>query len=142
MMTVTRRSLLQSFLGVGGAAALVTRDAVSHPVREYPTYANPLYAEGLRLHWSGWKGSQEHPWLVGQWFAWPEPRYDGRERTPDPAYYYLSVPGMHGGRYAPGGCFNIISARFVFLETLDAEKDRLIWEGYHHLRELLRVERG
>lgn len=136
-MAVTRRSLLQSFLGVGGAAALVTRDAASHPVREYPTYVNPLYAGGLRLHWSGWKGSQENRWLAGQWFAWPEPL------TPDPQYYYLSVPGMRGGHYVPGGCFNLSSAgRFVYPETPEEYKDQLIWEGYQRLLNLLQVERG
>ncbi len=137
-----RRTLLTvlfggGLLGGGGAAALVPRDAAPRPVTEYPTYAHPLLAEGLRLHWSGWKASQETNYLVGQWFAWPEPL------TPDPVYYYLNVPGMVGGRYLPGQCFNLMpEGRFVYPETPEEYKDHLIWEGYARLRELLREERA
>ena len=84
-MTLTRRVLFTTLLGGGGAVAagsVVGHAAPRVPVTEYPTYAHPLFAEGLRLYWSGWKGSQQYQWLVGQWFAWPEPL------TPDPFGQY------------------------------------------------------
>ena len=92
-MAVTRRVLFKTLFGGGGvvAAERLVGHAAPRPATEYPTYAHPLYAEGLRLHWSGWKDAQDTQWLVGQWYAWPE------SLTPFPRYYYLNVPGMRGG---------------------------------------------
>ena len=137
-----RRTLLKSLVGGGGVAAgpLVVHGDPRLAVGAYPTYNHPFYDEGFRVHWSGWKASPEHNWLVGQWFAWPE---RGPDRTPDPAYYYVNVPGMQGSRYDPGAYFNLTmrSGQFyVYPETSEHEKDRLIWVGYQHLLAILRAD--
>lgn len=132
-----RRTLILSLLG-GGAIAKPAFMA-SDTILRYPTIDYPLNYQGFHLHWSGWKASQENRWLAGQWFAWPDPL------TPDSLYYYLSVPGMQGGRYVPGASFNLTmhsGDSYVYPETPDGEKDRLIWEGYHGLRDLLQRERA
>ncbi len=130
-----RRTLLQTLVGVGGVGALGTDARSLGSVTEYPTIAHPNFVDGLRLHWSGWKGAQEHRWLVGQWFAWG---WGSGPWGDDSVYYYLNVPGMVGNRYDPGDCFNITpQGRYVYPETPGPEKDRLIWEGYAHLLKLL-----
>ncbi len=136
-----RRTLFKALVGAGGVGALGGRRAEARQTTEYPTYAHPFYADDLRLHWTGWRDSQAHRWLVGQWLAWPEQGTQG-----DVAYYYLNVPGMQGGRYYPGDSFNLTMRsyewHYVFPETAEAEKDRLIWAGYECLRDVLREARG
>jgi hypothetical protein len=63
------------------------------------------------VHWTGWKRSYDTAVLVGQWLAWPHPKY--RPFAFDKGrYFYASTPGNQG-EYQKGECFDITPQRFI-----------------------------
>lgn len=137
---MNRRGFFQRLSGVAAAAAIPVAPAVTKVVRSmdgWPTVHQPLVRGTHEIHWTGWKASQEHNWLVGQWIAWPRrvgPGPNGRLTVP---FLYVNVPGFIGGPYRPGNVFHLGSrTRLVMLDASDDTLGKYIEEGRGYIIQL------
>lgn len=109
---LSRRSFLGGLFGLTAGAIAVK-----------PGYANPGEGEfykGWEITWTGWKGSQNTEYLIGQWLA-HNPRYD--------KMLYVNVPGTRGGKYYKGYVFDTSMDRdsvFITMKTSEEDKAKVM----------------
>ncbi len=133
-----KRDFLKVLFGLGGSLATSPKVAHASSVSEWPDIDHPKVYRDYRYHWTGLKGSQENTWVVGQWIAWPILGHgipDFPNRQP---FYFLSVPGMIGGPYAPGSIFNICGrGRLITSHTAEDQIHEWIASGERYIRALI-----
>lgn len=139
----TRRGFL------GAVGGLIPVGAAACAPVHHRTFPDEVDPEGVHLYgryacrWTGWKGSVESDWRVGQWLGWPlagmgQPDFPDRE-----PYLYVNVPGFVGGVYLPGAVFNLSSyGRVVDPTTPRAKADRWLLQGVNYLHQLITQYQG
>lgn len=134
-----RRSALKGLFGVGGFAGAVTPKTV--PARQWPTWDRPLNYQGYLAHWTGWKSHTDSAMQFGQWLAWPMKGFGQRDFPDRQPYLYVAVPGMIGGAYFAGACFNITTFddRVVDAATPVETRDTYVAQAESYIRRLVDV---
>src|SRR5713101_1140418 len=105
-----RRSFFERLVTAGALAVVPSLSVNGDPHVTWPDQDHPVVLGRHNVFWRGWGALTTPSCLVGFWLAWPNwdayRQLDEHER--DPVYFYMSVPALIGGVYAPGHSFSIV----------------------------------
>lgn len=135
-----RREWFKRVIGLGVTASVLPATPAISPDPEWQPHLDYF------LSWSGWHRGIGHPWMASQWVALPAEVFGTKSEPIDYSdcrpYLYVCAPGMIGGPYYPGACFDLTHRnRMVFGHTPEEERTALMVESHAYITRLVETYR-